>query len=205
MLINKEYIKDLMRPFVAIFIKYFSFFFVIVVVLVAIGQYHDQRTINLRTSISFTFPLALLGGAIASLFIGLFRKLDATPPWVEASHFIEINKEALNKGLVKIRRKRRYLGAMFFLWLPFGALLMAINLPFYLAFIYMVVMAINSQLLYFSKCPRCNNYFFYRSKPGSIGDTGNQKLNLLFGGGYRNIVTNKCLNCGLNINNENSI
>lgn len=191
-----------MRPFVAIFIKYFSAFFIIVLILVTIGQYSDQRTINLPISVTFAFPLAVFGGAIASLFIGLFRKLETTPPWVMPSDYIENNKEALNNGLIKIRRKRRILSAMFVMWLPYGALIMAINLPFYLVFLYMAIVVIISQLLYFSACPRCRNYFFYRSKPGSIGDTGNKIINMLFGGGYRNIFSNKCLNCGLNIHNK---
>jgi hypothetical protein len=154
--------------------------------------------------LTFSLPIACLGAAIAAIFIGVFKKLDATPPWVQQSEYVTVEKNVLNKALSKIIRRRIIIFAMFVMWLPFGVFILAINLPIFL-FAYMAALAVASELLYFSKCPRCNNYFFYRSKPGSIGDTGNPKLNLLFGGGYRNTFSSRCLNCGLNLRNENSI
>ena len=199
--INKEYIKDLSRRITKIFIRYFAVFFIILMSLVSFGQYKDQGKINLPVSISFSFPIACLGATIAALFIGVFRKLEATPPWVKSSEYVEIDKNTLNKGLSKIRKKRRYLFAMLLLWLPYGVIIMALNVavPFF-ALAYMATMALISYYLSFSKCPQCNHYFFFRgAKPGHIGDTGSEKLNLLLGGGYYNAFSSKCLNCGLNL------
>lgn len=185
------------------FIGYFAFFFLILLALVSFGQYKDQGKINLIFCLTFSFPFACLGAAIAAIFISVFKKADAAPPWVQPSD-VTVEKSVLSKGLSKIRRKRIIIFAMFVMWLPFGVFILAINLPIFL-FVYMAALAVVSELLYFSKCPRCNNYFFYRFKPGSIGDTGNPKLNLLFGGGYQNTFSSRCLNCGLNLRNENSI
>lgn len=202
---NKEYIKDLLRQIIKIFVRYFTVFFIVLLTLSSVAQYKDQGKISLPDSITFSFPIAYLGAALAAISIGLFTKLELAQPWVQASEYVEVNESVINRGLSKIRKKRILMVTMLVMWLPFGGFIVAINLPIYAAFAYMATVAIISQLLYFSKCPRCNHYFFYRSKPGVIGDTGNAKLNLLFGLGYRNIFSSKCLNCGLRINNDESI
>lgn len=195
------HIKTALRQITKIFLQYFAIFFIILVTLVSVGQYNDQGTINFISSIVFSFPITCLGAAIAAVFIGIFRKLETTPPWVQVPYYFEVDGHVLNKGLSKIRKKRIIIFAMFVMWLPFGVFIMVINLPIFLAFTYIAALAIFYQLLYFSKCPQCNHYFFYRSEPGTVGDTGHAKLNLLFGLGYRNTLSNKCLNCGIGLNN----
>jgi hypothetical protein len=184
-----------------IFIRYFAFFFLILLAVVSFGQYKDQGEINLIVCLTFSFPIACLGAAIAAVFIGGFKKLDAAPSWVQPSEYVTVEKSVLNRELSRIRRKRILIFAMLAIWLPFGVFILAINLPIFL-FAYMAALAVVYHLLYFSKCPRCNNYFFYRYRSkGSIVDT----LNLLFGGGYHKTFSSRCLNCGLNLRNENSI
>lgn len=199
------HIKDLLRQISKIFIRYFSAFFIILVTIVSIGQYNDQGKINLLSSFVFALPIALLGGVIAGIFIGVFRRLETTPPWVNVSDYFEIDDYVITKGLSKINKKRIIIFTMIILWLPYGAFIMALDLPIFLVFGYIAALAIISQYLYFSKCPRCNHYFFYRAEPGTIGDTGNEKLNLWFGLGYRNTISNKCLNCGLSLKYKNII
>ena len=181
-----------------IFIIFFIVIFIILATLMSIGQYNDFGKINFFVSIKFSFPLSCLGAGIAAIFIGTFKKLETQSPWVKCSEYRNIDELVLKDELSNIRRKRLLIFVMIVMWLPFGALLMVLNMPI-IAFVYMVFMVIIGKFISFTRCPRCNYYFFYRSEPGAVGDIGNDKLNLIFGIGYRNPFSNKCLNCGLEL------
>ncbi|MBT1072448.1 hypothetical protein [Pelotalea chapellei] len=189
-----------MNQIKTIFLRYFTGFFVVMLILVSIGQYGDQRKLDLKFSLPFSLSLAFLGGAIAALFIGVFRKLESEPPRVQPSEYLTIDESVLKKGLTKASKKRFLLFAMFGMWLPYGLLIMVSSLPEFFLFGYMGALAIVAFNLQFTKCPRCGHYLFFRgAKSGGVGDTGSEKLNLIFGGGYHNALSNKCLNCGVSI------
>ncbi len=196
----KILIQNLVRSFIRIFIKYFIVFFAMMFILGALGQYKGQGKVDLPVTLTFSLLPALLGSAIAAFFIGVIRELDSAPPRVQSSEYLNVDASVINKQLSKIRRFRLFTVTMFFMWIPYGLFIMALSLPVFFAFAYMSAIAGMAIILGFSKCPRCNHYFFFRgAKPGRIGDTGNETLNLLFGGGYHNPLSNKCLNCGLTI------
>jgi len=195
---------ELVRQLAEIFVRYFAIFFIILFILVSLGQYKNQGRLDLYFSLPFALSIAALGAVLAAVFIGVFRRLDAAPPWVEPSEYLKVDNFVLNRRLSRIKNTRILLFTTYLMWLPLGAFIMAINLPIWLV-AYMVALVIISGVYNFSRCPRCNHYFFYRAKPGSIGDLGNEKLSLLFGMGYFNSFSSKCLNCGLKLKNESSI
>jgi hypothetical protein len=181
-----------------IFIKFFLVIFGIVFLLAGFGLYQIQSEIDFKFLLQFSISIASLGAAIAALFIGIFRKLDAEPPRVEPSEYIETDEDIINHQLAKLRQKRILLFTMFGMWIPFGFLILSTGLPVYFLFGYIIALAIVGFVLQFVKCPRCGHYFQFRgAMRGKIGDTGNETINLLFGGGFRNFLSDKCLNCGL--------
>ena len=195
-----------MEQFKAIFIRYFTIFSSVLFSLVSFWQYKEQGKFDLKFSLPFSILIATLGATIAAIFIGVVRKQEAEPPRVQPSEYLQVDDLTINTQLKKIRYKRILLFAMFVLWLPYGALVMALNLPEFLFFAYMATLAIVAFILQSAKCPRCGHYFQFRgAKSGQLGDTGSEKLNMLFGGGYRNSLSNKCLNCDLNIKRKESI
>jgi hypothetical protein len=195
-----------MEQFKAIFIRYFTIFSSVLFSLVSFWQYKEQGKFDLKFSLPFSILIATLGATIAAIFIGVVRKQEAEPPRVQPAEYLQVDDLTINTQLKKIRHKRILLFAMFVLWLPYGALVMALNLPEFFIIAYMATLAIVAFILQFAKCPRCGYYFQFRSaKSGQLGDTGSEILNMLFGGGYRNFLSNKCLNCGLNIKIKESI
>jgi hypothetical protein len=181
------------------FIKYFTTFFLIVITIVLFGQLKDQGKPDIYFSLTFSATIAALGAFLSTAFACFFRRLDATLPWVQPSEYSKLNEHDLNTYLNKIRRIRFILYLMLFAWLPYGILIISINLSRYLILIYILTLIIVSLCLYLSICPRCKYYFFYYCKPGQIGDSWNDTLNLFFGFGYRNIFSSRCLNCGLKL------
>ncbi len=93
------------------------------------------------------------------------------------------NKKEL-EGAIFLRKLRITLFLMFFLWLPFGALVMSvfpsekISITFIIIYLCAVVVVIFWYS--FSKCPRCNNFYTWKFL-------------------YSNGFTSKCLHCGLSI------
>jgi hypothetical protein len=112
-------------------------------------------------------------------------------------------KENQKETFKTIRHRRAIVYFMFLIFVPYGVLFAYFSetniipiSPIIPISIYMVLLTVLSLRAFLSKCPSCGDFFFYRSKQkGEIGDTGNNSLNFLFGGGYRNITTNSCLNC----------
>jgi len=85
-------------------------------------------------------------------------------------------------------------------------LIMVLRLPSAFIFAYMAGMVIVPFMLQLAKCPRCGHYFQFRTfKDVQVSDRSWERINLLFGAGYHNIFTKKCLNCGLNIKAEKNI
>lgn len=189
-----------------IFILYFICFFVPLFIFVSVGQFADQQKVDLKFSLPFTLSLAALGGAIAAIFMGIFRELESEPPRVQRSEYLTIDDTLIRRKLKKIRIRRLLPFIMFLMWIPYGMLIMVLGLPESFIFAYMAGLAVAVFILQFAKCPRCGHHFFFRgARSGGIGDTGNGNLNLLFGGGYHNTFSNKCLNCGLSIKGERNI
>jgi peptidoglycan/LPS O-acetylase OafA/YrhL len=196
---SKNIIETYLREAAKYFVRYFAVLFLILLILVSFGQYNDQGKINWPFSVTFSFPLACLGALFGAILMTVFGRLEATPPWVQASAYLQVDNDLLEKDLSKIRKKRILLFTMFIMWLPYGVFIMATHLPVFFIFAYMASIGIFALVLNFSKCPRCNHYFLYRAKPGTFGDIGNEKLGLLLGVGYINPFSNKCLNCGLSL------
>lgn len=190
----------------AIFIKFFVSIFFTLFVLVSLSQYADTKRLDLKFSLPFSGSLALLGAVIAAVFIGVFRKLESEPPRVQPSEYLQVDKNTIEDGLAAIKRKRLILVTMFWMWIPYGMLIMVLRLPSPFIFAYMAGMVIVVFMLQLVKCPRCGHYFQFRTfKDAQVSDKSWERINLLFGAGYHNIFTQKCLNCGLNIKPEKNI
>jgi predicted nucleic-acid-binding Zn-ribbon protein len=194
-----------MNQFKTIFIKYFLIIFTAFFVLVAFLTFNDQGKVDLQFSLLFSILIAILGAALASIFIGGFRKLDAEPPKIQPSEYLLVDPIALNKQLKKIRHTRILEFTLFFLCIPFIIFVRVFQLPMFLIYIYVVALAIISWINVLAKCPRCGYYYHFRTIKILGGDLGNETLNLLFGPGYRNYITKKCLNCGLDIKGKSNI
>lgn len=96
---------------------------------------------------------------------------------------------AIKKGIQKIRQAKRFAAILLLGLIPVGILSsilcetykfnFLIIIGLYLAF----VMLCGAYLGLTSKCPRCNELYYWR----------------MTGIGYRNFFTKKCLNCGLEL------
>jgi hypothetical protein len=192
-----------MNQIKAIFIRFFLSIFVVLLILISLAQYVDTKKLNLKFSLPFSGSLALLGSTIATVFIGVFRKFDSEPPRVQPSEYLQVDNSTIKDGLAAIKRKRVVLFTMFFMWIPYGMLIMVLRLPSAVIFAYMAGMVIVAFMLQLAKCPRCGHYFQFKTfKDAQVTDRSWERINLLFGAGYHNIFTKKCLNCGLNIKTE---
>ena len=157
---------------------------------------------DLFFSVPFSIIIAGIGALLAGIFIGGFKKLESIPPRITPQDYIEHDELIIKNQLMKISHKKMCVFLIWIMWLPFGVLVMALNLSIVFVIFYMACIAISSIIYSFSKCPRCGYYFFYRRisipKIGDL-DTGSEKLNFLFGPGYHNVLSNKCLSCGLSL------
>ena len=172
-----------MNNFKAVFVKYFIAFSCVFLFFALLAKYIGQGKIDLKYSLPFSVSLALLGAALAALFIWGIRMLEAEPPRVQPPEYLKVDNKTINAKLSKIRRKRILLFLMFCMWIPFGMIILALNLPTFYIFGYMAALAIIAFVLQFARCPRCGHYFQFRGAlQGHIGDTGSEKINLLVGG-----------------------
>ena len=192
-----------MNQIKAIFTRFFLSIFVVLLVLISLVQYADTKRLDLKFSLPFSGSLALLGATIAAVFIGVFRKLESEPPRVQPSEYLQVDNSTIEGGLTAIKRKRIVLFTMFGMWIPYGMLTIVLRLPSVFIFAYMAGMVIVAFMLQLAKCPRCGHYFQFRTF--KVSDRSWERINLLFGAGYHNIFTKKCLNCGLNIKAEKNI
>ncbi|MDR3578944.1 MAG: hypothetical protein P4L44_03160 [Oryzomonas sp.] len=190
----------------AIFIRFFLSIFVVLLILISLVQYADTKKLDLKFSLPFCGSLALLGATIAAIFIGTFRKIESEPPRVQLSEYLQVDNRTIEDGLAAIKRKRIVLVTMFCMWIPYGMLITILNFPEAFIFAYMAGMVIVGFMLQFAKCPRCGHYFQFRTfKDAQSSDRDWERISLLFGGGYHNTFTKKCLNCGLNLKVEKNI
>lgn len=180
-----------------IFVKFFIGISLVVFIVFSYAQYAITKKVDLVFLIPFSIAIAFIGAGFASSLIAMFRYVDDTPPRITASEYIQFSDSSIKEGLSAIRKKRLLLAILFLMWLPFGVALSLFNLPYQLAFIYMFYIAVVYFQLIKMKCPRCGFYFNFRSS--SKGDSDWERANLYFGVGYRNFLTNKCLNCGLSV------
>jgi len=108
-----------------------------------------------------------------------------------------LDREQKKSKLKKIRFYRRRVVLLFLMWLPYGALMMALfklfsidEKYFSLPMIsYMVFFAYCSIVMSFAKCPECGKRFFTKELFGPLF-------------AYHNPFSGKCLNCGLILNPE---
>lgn len=175
-----------MKQFMSLFIRYSIIFFLVIFSLISFGQYNIQGKIDLQFSLPLSSLLALLGGIIASIFIGGYKEQEAAPPLIQPFEYLEIDENILNAQLLKIRRKRTIFFSSFGLWPVYGISIVELGLPEYLIPVYMVAFFVLGVSLSYVKCPRCGYPFFSREISWKI-----------YSGRLDNILSNKCMNCGL--------
>jgi hypothetical protein len=96
----------------------------------------------------------------------------------------------IEKGLRKIRRAKRVMLLLFIGFLPYGILSsllsekLKMSIMFFIGAYFVLVIVFNYYFGLTSKCPRCNEFYYWR----------------MSGIGYRNFFIKKCLNCGLELN-----
>lgn len=97
--------------------------------------------------------------------------------------------DVIQKGLRKIRRAKRAIAGLFIGFIPVGVLsalvseATKIHFMIFIGLYFVLVMISDFYLGLTSTCPRCNELYYWR----------------MTGIGYRNFFTNRCLNCGLEL------